>query len=75
MSDARLRFSPSILQRLGEELHPNPDQGLLELVRNAYDADAPNCIIELINTYECGGAVRITDDGIGMDQMQLNVDG
>jgi len=68
MSDARLRFSPSILRRLGEELHPNPDQGLLELVRNAYDADASNCVIELINTHECGGVVRINDDGIGMDQ-------
>jgi len=30
------KFSPSILNRLGEELIPNPDQGIIELVKNAY---------------------------------------
>ena len=64
---AHLRFSPSILKRLGEELNPNPDHGLLELVKNAYDADAFECSIEFRETNELGGSVVISDDGEGMD--------
>jgi signal transduction histidine kinase len=61
------KFSPSILSRLGEELIPNPDQGILELVKNSYDADATICDIELFNTEEIGGSIVISDNGMGMD--------
>ncbi len=61
------KFSPSILSRLGEELIPNPDQGILELVKNSYDADATICEIELLNTEEIGGSIIISDNGVGMD--------
>src|SRR4051812_399779 len=61
-----LRFSTEMLRRLGEELNPHPDQGILELVRNAYDADATECVVELIDTHGAGGTVRIADNGIGM---------
>jgi signal transduction histidine kinase len=61
------KFSPSILSRLGEELIPNPDQGILELVKNSYDADATICEIELFNTEEIGGSIVISDNGVGMD--------
>lgn len=66
MSVERLRFATTLLARLGEELNPNPDQGILELVRNAYDAGARNCSIELIDTHAPGGTIRIRDDGVGM---------
>jgi signal transduction histidine kinase len=56
---------------LGEELNPNPDHGLLELVKNSYDADARNCTIELTNTHEPGGCVEIVDDGTGMDRRTI----
>lgn len=42
-----LRFAPAILARLGEELVPNADLGVVELVRNAYDADATTCRVTL----------------------------
>ena len=61
------KFSPSILSRLGEELIPNPDQGILELVKNSYDADATVCEIELLNTDRIGGSIIISDNGVGMD--------
>lgn len=67
MSNAQFRFSTDILRRLGEELNPSPDRGILELVKNAYDADARTCTIELIDTDRPGGSVRISDDGDGMD--------
>jgi signal transduction histidine kinase len=66
MADEHLRFSPDILRRLGEELIPHPDQGVIELVRNAYDADARKCSVELRDTTERGGSIVVTDDGDGM---------
>jgi signal transduction histidine kinase len=64
---ARIRFSTDILRRLGEELNPSPDQGILELVKNAYDADARRCEVTLLDTELSDGSVRISDDGDGMD--------
>ena len=66
MSSATFRFSTDILQRLGEELITSFDQGVIELVKNSYDADASVCSIELIDTQQAGGTVLITDDGHGM---------
>jgi signal transduction histidine kinase len=67
----KIRFATDILRRLGEELNPSIDKGILELVKNAYDADAINCIIELENTDETGGKLLITDDGEGMTPKQI----
>lgn len=61
------KFSPDILSRLGEELIPNPDQGIMELVKNSYDADATECTVKLINTEATGGSLVVSDNGIGMD--------
>jgi len=60
------RFSTALLRRLGEELNPSLERGLIELVKNAYDADATECVIELANTDSPGGEVRIWDNGCGM---------
>jgi signal transduction histidine kinase len=67
MKKGYIRFAPDILRRLGEELNPNPDKGILELVKNAYDADALKCTVTLTNTEKSGGAITIEDDGDGMD--------
>lgn len=61
------KFSPNILNRLGEELIPNPDQGIIELVKNSYDADATECTVELVNTHTTGGSIILSDNGVGMD--------
>jgi signal transduction histidine kinase len=66
------KFSPKILQRLGEELVPNPDQGIIELVKNSYDADATECKIGLVNISNTGGVIVISDNGIGMDKDTIN---
>ena len=68
MQSAKLKFSPRILARLGEELNQTFDQSILELVKNAYDADARTCKIELFDTSGIGGIIRVSDDGNGMDQ-------
>jgi signal transduction histidine kinase len=71
MTTDHLKFSPEILRRLGEELTPHPDQGVLELVRNAYDADALSCQISIRETDRPGGTVVISDDGVGMDADEI----
>lgn len=67
----RLKFAPSILARLGEELVPHPDQGILELAKNAYDADARLCRVTLNDVTQQGGTVVVTDDGDGMTLDQI----
>jgi len=62
----RLRFSTAILRLLGEELNPSPDQGILELIKNSYDADAKRCTVELKGVHIRGGSIVLEDDGIGM---------
>ena len=66
MTIAQLRFSTEIVRRLGEELNPTLDKGILELVKNAYDADATECRVELRNTDRPGGSIVVEDDGTGM---------
>ncbi|WP_326611074.1 ATP-binding protein [Streptomyces scopuliridis] len=61
-----LRFAPEILARLGEELIPHPDLGVMELVRNAYDADATVCHVTLANASRPGGTLVVSDNGHGM---------
>ena len=64
MDSGRIQFAPDILRRLGEELNPNVDQGILELVKNSYDADAKHCTVELINTSQPGGRIEVRDDDV-----------
>ena len=70
-TEASIRFAPDILRRLGEELNPTLDQGIIELVKNAYDADALVCRVELINTDQPGGSVKVINDGDGMDGSRI----
>lgn len=71
MTSDILRFSPEILRRLGEELIPHVDQGIIELVRNAYDADAVECCVELVDAAKTGGTLRVTDNGTGMTREEI----
>lgn len=68
--DEHLRFAPEILQRLGEELVPHADLGILELVRNAYDADATSCIVTL-RTVDGAAEIVIEDNGEGMSDADI----
>lgn len=70
MSD-HLKFSPDILRRLGEELVPDIDQGIIELAKNGYDADATECNIALDDLMSGKGAITISDDGSGMTGDQI----
>lgn len=71
MSEHTLKFAPSILARLGEELLPNFDQGIIELVRNSYDADATECTVSLSEITAPGGRITISDNGSGMTEAMI----
>lgn len=71
MTAAHLRFSTEIVKRLGEELNPTLDKGVLELVKNAYDADATTCRVELRHTEYPGGTIVVEDNGDGMTAEQI----
>ena len=68
----QLRFAPQILAQQGEELNPNADQGVLELVRNSYDADATRCVVQLLNISEPGGTIVIRDWGDGISRKGIS---
>lgn len=67
VSMAHFKVSPQILARLGEELISSFEQSVIELVKNAYDADATESIVTLHETRQPGGSITISDDGGGMD--------
>jgi DNA topoisomerase VI subunit B len=69
---AAFRFATAILRRLGEELNPTMDQGVLELVKNSYDADAMSCKVTLENIENIGGTIEIIDDGLGMSPKEIH---
>ena len=71
MSTPRIRFSADILRRLGEELNPHLDKGIVELVKNSYDADATWCRIEMRGTDRGGGTIIVTDNGDGMTPFEI----
>src|SRR5689334_5290878 len=57
-----------LLRELGERLVREAEIAIVELVKNAYDADATFCEVQ----YREGRTISIRDDGVGMtlDQFQ-----
>ena len=60
-----------LIQRLGYELVGRAETAVSELIKNSYDADATQVIVDFIDSQERGGALIITDNGIGMNMKQL----
>lgn len=52
-----------ILRELGERLVKRPEVAILELVKNAYDADATECIVDFTDPTQ----ILVRDDGCGMN--------
>ncbi len=78
-NDDNLHFDihASIVFQLGESLISDVVQALVELVKNAYDADATSTSVIVDTTHELAehskyqgatGYITIEDNGIGMDQ-------
>lgn len=55
-----------IIKIIGQELISSDVIALVELIKNSYDADSEEVVIELNNVFENDGEIVVTDKGIGM---------
>ncbi len=76
LEEKKLRFRPKarIIRTIGDQLISGPEAAVIELVKNAYDADANFVEIKFTPPLVAGqGRISISDDGHGMslDDIQL----
>ena len=69
--NAKLKFSPRIVDHLGISAYNSVNKCLSELVVNAYDADASIVDITLPDTMDENAYIEIADDGFGMSPEDL----
>lgn len=67
MISGKFRVRARLLEQLGEQLIKNESIALIELVKNAYDADATEVNIKMQDTDKENGKIIIEDNGCGMD--------
>src|ERR1041385_4177111 len=66
--DVKFKPRARLLLQLGDQLIRNEKIALIELVKNAYDADAANVTVYMENVEDPdNGFIVIEDDGYGMD--------
>jgi signal transduction histidine kinase len=64
---SRLRPRARLLRTLGQELISNEVAAVIELVKNAYDADATRVLVQFASPLEIGkGKIEVLDNGHGM---------
>jgi signal transduction histidine kinase len=60
-----------LIQRLGYELVGRAETAVSELIKNSYDADATLVDVDFVDSYQFGGTLIISDNGVGMTEEQL----
>ncbi|MBC3776160.1 ATP-binding protein [Pseudomonas sp. SWRI99] len=62
------KFKPRarLIRTIGDKLVSGPIAAVVELVKNAHDADATHCTIKIISQRDEAPCVEISDDGHGM---------
>ena len=66
---AHFQSEGRLLQELGERLVARPEVAIVELIKNAHDADSPICTVE---ADEDSGVIRIKDEGVGICEFDFN---
>jgi signal transduction histidine kinase len=66
----RLRIDARVVRQLGAELITDPEQALLELIKNSYDADADRCRVVIDTTAQSAfrAGKRVTGDQTSFSQ-------
>jgi signal transduction histidine kinase len=73
-SEQKLQFRPRarIIRTIGDQLISGPEAAVIELVKNAYDADASYVSISFVPPLRVGaGRIVVTDDGHGMTLLDI----
>lgn len=73
---AKLRPRARIIRTIGDQLISGPEAALIELVKNAYDADSPSVSIKITppvgNDYSSDeGRIEVRDKGHGMSESEI----
>lgn len=87
-NELKLKIDAHVVRQLGEELISDPEQAILELVKNSYDADSAWCTINIDTEYRVPlseifpeskesntflkGRILIEDRGCGMTREQID---
>lgn len=66
-----MKFDPKTIEHLGVRMYSTLPPALAELISNAYDADAENVKISLIENPSGPISITVTDDGHGMDSNDI----
>ena len=79
--DNQFDINPHVIRQLGEELVPDEMTALMELIKNAYDADASYVKIDIntdgiyaeeqLNFPTHKGYIVVEDSGVGMDETTI----
>lgn len=64
-------FDVNVFKLLGSQLISDKFTAIIELVKNAYDANATEVKIDFINTLKANGKIIISDNGIGMSKEDI----
>jgi len=67
----RMSFDPHTIEHLGVKMYSNIPNAIAELIANAYDAEAENVHIKLVDDGN-DKTIWIIDDGVGMDFDEIN---
>ena len=68
--ELKMSFDPNTIEHLGVRMYSTLPPVLAELIANAYDADATNVSLTLIDKGE--KKIIIEDDGVGMSFEEIN---
>src|SRR5438876_11256153 len=66
MEQLTFTVDSALLSELGEKLVETPHIALVELVKNAYDADATEVKVKIVPDAPYGPKVQVADNGSGM---------
>ena len=72
LTPRKFRVDARVLLSLGRESIKDQSTALIELVKNAYDADAENVEIEIPKVGDPHQIIRVVDDGCGMNSDDVN---
>lgn len=73
LDENQIRFSvdAGLINRLGKELVGRQETAVSELVKNSYDADSTEVQLIFQNSWNKGGKLVVSDNGLGMTRDQL----
>jgi uncharacterized protein (TIGR02391 family) len=72
IKDLELKFDPQTINHLGLKMYSTLPPALAELISNAYDADASQVTVKLVEGDQNTRAIIITDDGDGLSYNEIN---